>query len=442
MIQALTGALVNNVSFKISFMNEVLLQYLWQNKLIQPVGLKTLNGEPVVIVHQGRHNTNAGPDFLEAKIKIGNTLWVGNVELHVKSSDWFKHYHQHDEAYKNIILHVVYESDKVHTSPSFPEMEVKDNIPLDLVERYSQLMGNQNPIACASQNLSYDDLKWSMFLESLLIERWEQRLHEWRTILSHKNNDWRSLLYYRLAANFGFHINRDAFLQLAQSLPLNIIAKHRTNLVQVEALLFGNAGLLHNKPTDDYEASLEQEYHYLRRKYQLEPIKAHLWKFMRLRPQNFPTIRIAQFAALLHQSESLFSKMMEISDAESLMQILKVSASTYWDNHFRFGEQTEKSTPKKLGADAITNILINTVAPMQFLYAKEQGKHELSDKSIHLLQAIKPENNNIIRLWEKLGRKATDAAQTQAMLQLYNEYCSSKKCLQCSVGNYLLRHKQ
>lgn len=419
-------------------MNETLLQYLWRYGLINPIGLKTTGGEEVTIIHPGKINTNSGPDFIEARIRIGNTLWVGNVELHLRTSDWLKHHHQDDMAYQNIILHVVYQSDQKPVSPDFPEMELYQHIDPKVVERYRYLVGDPHAIACSGSLHRVPELIWSNWLERLVAERWEQRTADWYHSQD-SPGDWRNLLYHRLAANFGFHVNRDAFLQLARSLPLNIIARHRDHLFQVEALLFGQAGLLPKNGQDDYIRKLEQEYHFLRRKYGLEPMPAHLWKFMRMRPVNFPTIRIAQFAALMHQSEALFSKLMEASTAEHLQACLRVSASSYWDSHYRFGVVTREVSPKYIGADAIENILINTVAPMQYFYAKQLGKTTLHENSLQLLQSLPPENNNIIREWKRLKKAPEDAAQSQALLQLFNHYCNGRACLNCAAGNFIMK---
>jgi len=419
-------------------MNETLLQYLWRYGLINPIGLKTTGGDEVTIIHPGKINTNAGPDFIEARIRIGNTLWVGNVELHLHTSDWVKHRHQHDSAYQNIILHVVYQSDQEPVSPVFPELELHQHIDPEVVERYRHLIGGQQAIACSGSLHRVPEIVWSNWLERLLAERWEQRTDDWYRAQD-APGDWRSLLYHRLAANFGFHVNRDAFLQLSRSIPLNILSRHSNSLLQLEALLFGQAGLLPDNNQDEYVKQLEQEYHFLRRKYGLEPMPAHLWKFMRMRPANFPTIRIAQFAALMHQSEALFSKMMETTSVAALKPYLKVCAGTYWNNHYRFGIVTQDAAPRYLGDAAIENILINTVAPMQYFYAKQQGKTELHENSLHLLQSLPPENNNIIREWKGLGRAPEDAAQSQALLQLFNHYCSERQCLNCAAGNYIMK---
>lgn len=419
-------------------MNEDLLQYLWKHALFNAGSLKTTQGEEVVVIYPGRHNTNAGPDFIEAKIKIGNAIWVGNVEMHPRTSDWYKHKHHLNPGYQNIILHVVCLDDEPLQGAAFPTLVLQKNLNAGVIARYQDLMSLPDKIPCSGQLRHVPEIVWDMWLERLLAERWDQRLEEWESLWGRAANDWRTLLYYRLAANFGFHVNRDAFLELALSIPLNILVKHRNNLMQTEALLFGQSGLLDTVKQDQYMQILEREYHFLRRKYQLTPIVPHRWKFMRLRPPNFPTIRIAQFAMLVHKSLELFAQMMEVRNIAAIIPLLDIHASTYWDTHYRFGETTDKQV-KHLGQEAVANIMINTVAPMQYLYARLQGKDTLHENSLSLLQSLKAENNNIIREWKSLGVAVDNAAQSQSLLQLYNQYCSRKNCLNCAVGHRLVR---
>ncbi|WP_118951538.1 DUF2851 family protein [Taibaiella helva] len=420
-------------------MNELLLQYLWKNALFNPADLRTNEREPVVVVHPGIWNTNSGPDFAEARIKIGSEVWVGSVELHLRTSDWHRHRHGTDPSYQNIILHVVYEDDEPLAGTTFPTLELKPHLDPSILDRYYKLMNLGQTIPCAAQLKDIPDILWITWMDRLLAERWENRLDEWELLWIQAGKDWRTLLYYRLAANFGFHVNRVAFLDLALSLPLSILSRHRNNLLQTEALLFGQAGMLDGKTSDAYMLELEKEYHFLRRKYQLVPVNAHRWKFMRLRPPNFPTLRIAQFAMLVHKSLDLFARMMEVKDAASVLPLLDVQASSYWDDHYRFGEKTKESQVKHLGQEAAVNIIINTVAPMQYLYSRLQGRASLHEESLNLLQSLRPERNAIIREWKSLGVAVDNAAHSQALIQLFNHYCTPKSCLNCSIGNRLIR---
>lgn len=423
-------------------MTEALFQHLWQHGLFRPEGLKTTSGEDLTVIHPGRINTDAGPDFKEGKIKIGNTTWVGNIELHIKSSDWQKHQHEADPLYQNIILHVVLEDDINKDLGNFPTLVLKPNLYSWAIERYQKLMDSPKVIPCQDQIAQFPSLPWQAWLNRLLAERWEQKLLDWTDLWEQSGKDWRQLFYYRLAANFGFHVNQTPFLMLAQSIPLKVLATHRSRLIQIEALLFGQSGMLSvAEGADPYLTQLRQEYHFLRRKYDLESIPVYHWKFLRMRPANFPTIRIAQFAALIHRQMNLFSKMMDLHSEKEVQQLLEVTASSYWDQHYRFGVPTQQRQAKRLGQAAIRNLIINTVAPMQFLYAQLQGSPELIEKSVDLLASMKAENNKIIQQWEQIGKPPKNAAESQALLQLFNQYCQEKRCLSCAVGHYLIGKK-
>ena len=420
-------------------MNEALFQFIWQYSLYQTTALTTAAGEPLTIIHCGKLNRDAGPDFLEGKIKIGNTTLVGNIELHIKSSDWLRHGHQNDAAYKNLILHVVYENDVADVAENIPVLELKQHIPHHIIPKYTSLMWAPQKLPCYAQHEMVKSITKEGWLSRLLAERWEQKLADWNVMLKNSAEDWRNLLYWRMAANFGFKTNATPFLMLAQSLPLNIPTKHKENLMQIEALLFGQAGMLEDDFTDDYPRELQREYDYLRKKYKLMPIAGYLWKFLRMRPANFPTVRIAQFAALIHKSVHLFSQIIETHSVKEIAPLLDVTASSYWDTHFQFDAAQEKATPKSLGTTSVQNIIINTIAPIQFLYAAKQDTHVLQERSLQLLEAVPAEQNNITRLWEENGWKAQNAAQSQALIQLYNNYCSSKRCLECTIGLNIIR---
>ncbi len=422
-------------------MNEALLQFIWQYSLYNVVGLQTTGGEPLTIMHAGKLNRDAGPDFLEAKIKVGNTILVGNIELHIKSSDWLKHGHQDDAAYKNLILHVVYENDAIDVAGNTPVFVIRDHIMPQVSPKYTGLMQQTKKLPCAGQHQAVRDITKEAWLSRLLAERWEQKLGDWNVLLENSVDDWRNLLYWRMAANFGFKTNATPFLMLAQSLPLNLPVKQRENLTQIEALLFGQAGMLEDDFKDDYPRELQREYDYLRKKYSLRPMQAHLWKFMRMRPANFPTIRIAQFAALIHKSVHLFSRIIETHSVKEIEPLLDVTASSYWDTHYQFDVPQKKATPKSLGNSSIQNIIINTIAPIQFLYAARQGTEQLQEKALQLLEAVPAEENNITRLWADNDWKAANAAQSQALIQLYNNYCTPRRCLECTIGLNILKGK-
>lgn len=419
-------------------MQEKLLQFIWQHSLYRPGALKSADGETITVVHPGRYNTNAGPDFLEAKVRVGATLLAGHVELHVNSSDWLRHKHQHNENYKNIILHVVYKNDADKIN-NIPLLELQPHIPSEVLDRYSLLIKNTQPVPCAAGLVTVKDITKESWLNRLLAERWEEKLVDWKELLQQSAGDWRNLLYWRMAANFGFKVNAAPFQMLAVSLPLNILAKHRENPMQVEALLFGQAGMLDDEFKEDYPRRLQKEYVYLRQKYKLQPIPGHLWKFLRLRPANFPTVRIAQFAALVNKSLHLFSQVAETYTIKDLLPLLDVTAGEYWDTHYRFDEKQEIPAKKHLGLSSVHNIIINTIAPIQFLYAGEQGTVTRQEKALELLDAIPAEKNNIIRIWQEHNWKALNAAQSQSLIQLYNKYCTHKRCLECAIGHKIIR---
>lgn len=420
-------------------MNEALLQFIWQYSLYNPAGLQTTTGESVTVVHSGRLNRDSGPDFSESRIRIGNTLLVGNVELHLKSSDWVRHGHSSDAAYGNLVLHVVFENDVEGVAGNTPVLELGRHIPSHIMPAYSGLVHTAGKLPCGTQHTTVRSITKEGWLSSMLAERWEHKLKDWNVMLNNTADDWRNLLYWRLAANFGFKTNAVPFLLLAQSLPINVPTRHKDNLMQIEALLFGQAGMLDGDFMDDYPRALQNEYEYLRRKYSLSPIKEHLWKFLRMRPANFPTLRIAQFAALIHKSLHLFSQVIETHTVKDVQPLLDVTASEYWDTHFQFDAKPVKAAPKSLGQGSVENIIINTIAPIQFLFAARHGTSTLQERALQLLEEVRAEKNSITDVWEANGWKPANAAQSQAMLQLYNNYCSRKRCLECSIGLNIIR---
>ncbi|MBL7691271.1 MAG: DUF2851 family protein [Flavipsychrobacter sp.] len=420
-------------------MNEKLLQFLWQHSLYNTVGLHTTSGDELVVIHPGRLNHDSGPDFSEARVRVGSTTLVGNVEIHVRSSDWVKHGHDDDPAYKNLILHVVYENDIDHAPANTPVLVLSSAVTESVIAKYSDLVHTDQQLPCAGRHHVVKSITKEGWLSRLLAERWEQKLADWNVLLNNSADDWRNLLYWRLAANFGFKTNATPFLLLAQSLPINIPTRHKDDLMQLEALFFGQAGLLDEDFEDDYSRQLQREYDYLRKKYSLKPINKALWKFMRMRPANFPTVRIAQFAALVQRSVHLFSQIIETHSVKEIIPLLDVKASEYWDTHFRFDSVAEHGTPKALGRTSIENIIINTIAPIQFLYASRQDTDALRERALQLLEEVPAEGNKIIRIWQENGWEVSNAAQSQALLQLYNNYCSSKRCLECTIGHNILR---
>ena len=424
-------------------MTEDFLHYIWKYKLYDSAQLITEDGETIQVQKQGEHNTNSGPDFFNAKLKIGKTTWAGNVEIHIKSSAWIEHKHDKDKAYDNVILHVVYDNDKqikLRNGEIIPALELKGKFDSGLYKKYEQLQKSKDWIPCAKQIKAVDPFTLSAWQDRLLVERLERRSDAIEKSLALNKNNWEETFYQHIARSFGFKVNNDPFELLARALPLNILVKHKSSQFQIEALLFGQAGLLDKKFTDTYPQYLQTEYNFLKKKYDLKPIDAHLWKFARMRPVNFPTIRIAQFAELIFKSVHLFSKILEVQNVKQLYQLLEVETSEYWQTHYTFDKKSAKKS-KSLGHLGIESITINTILPFLFVYGKSRADEKFCDRALSLLEQIPAEKNSIIENWKKLGVKSSSAYQTQALLQLKNEYCSNIRCLDCAVGHKILKQK-
>lgn len=421
-------------------MQEALLQFIWQYNLYRPGQLKTTEGLVIQVVHPGILNRDAGPDFSMAKVQIANALLIGNVELHIRTSDWLKHRHQDDTAYSRIILHVVFDHDMEQLPGGIPVLELGRHIPSDVVARYSNLIQTTAALPCATMLSEVPDIQKTSWLSRMLVERWEEKLQSWEQDLHQANGDWQTLFYWRLAANFGFKVNAAPFMLLAQSLPLKILLK-QTGRFQVEALLFGQGGFLTGKFEDDYPRALQQEYVHLRAKYSLQEMDISLWKFLRMRPANFPTIRLSQFAALVHQSPQLFSTFSKEKISEKIPELSVLSASDYWENHYQFEHIQKEKKAKKLGSDSADNIIINTIAPLRFLYAHTHHNQDTAASALSLLEDIPSEKNNIIRLWEAHNWKPENAADSQSLIQLFNRYCNNKRCLECAIGLTIIKSR-
>ncbi|AMR33785.1 hypothetical protein A0256_21270 [Mucilaginibacter sp. PAMC 26640] len=422
---------------------EDLLHYIWKFRLFDRLDLRTTEGEEIEIYSTGMHNTHAGPDFQNARIRIGETTWAGNAELHLSSSDWQRHGHTTNNAYDNVILHVVYSDDAPVTLLSgrrLPTLELKERVNPELYQRYHNLVfGNQVIIPCEGSIRRVDPLTMKNWLTRVLVERLEKRAEGVTAALIKNRGDWEETFYQYLAANFGFKTNALPFELLAKSLPQNILAKHKNNPLQIEALMFGQAGFLNSEPADDYPRSLKAEYDYLRKKFNLTPVENHLWKFLRMRPQNFPTVRLAQFAALTIQSSHLFSKILETKEVKALRALFtEVTVNPYWENHYRFDKESP-TVGKQLGQSSVDNLLLNTVAVFLFSYGKHMQQDYFTSRALKLLENIPAENNHITTDFATLGVNIINAFESQALLELKNNYCDYKKCLQCGVGIKILK---
>jgi hypothetical protein len=425
----------------ISPIREDFLHYIWRTKKIARHPFVTTDGNEVEIVDFGIYNADSGPDFFNAKIKIGDTVWAGNIEMHVFSSDWTKHRHQHDDAYENVILHVVYEYDKEiipkNQNKAIPTIELKGKIPKIYLDHYLMLMQSTAQIPCQNLISLVDEDKINLWKYSLTVERLNQKSSVVESILSSASGDWEETLYIMLAKYFGSKVNTEPFERLARSLPLSIIQKNKDKLHVLEALFFGQAGMLEGNHKEAYFSELKKEYLYQKKKHNLRPGDPVAWKFSKLRPVNFPTVRIAQFAALMHQTGFLFSIVKESEGHETLLKILKSSSSIYWDTHYRFG-LVSSSSKKITGTDFIELLLINAVVPVLFQYGKTNNDQLYVDKAIQILEHIGAEKNQITTLWKNLGLSCRSAFDSQALIHLKNNYCREFRCLSCKIGNEVM----
>jgi hypothetical protein len=417
-------------------MTERLLQFIWQFQYFNKGELQTTAGEEVQIIFPGNFNTNQGPDFNDAKIKIGKTTWAGNIELHLLSSDWNKHNHQHDKNYNNVILHVVWEDD--FPNYNIPVLVLKNRVSKILLKKYEELMNTKGFIPCEKSISSVKPIVLQSWKERLLAERLIRKSAIVETYLNQNNHHWEETFWWLLARNFGIKINADAFEAMARSIPVNILAKHKNQIHQLEALLMGQTNLLDEKFTEDYPVMLKKEYEFYKSKYKLQP-NSYPAFFLRMRPGNFPTIRLAQLAMLIHQSEHLFSKIKETTSLKDVKKWLDVTANDYWHYHYRFDEQSSFKK-KNLGAAMIDNILINTVCTVLFAYGHFHNEQKYKDKAVQWLEEITAESNSITKGFQQTGFQNKNAHDSQALIELKNEYCNKKRCLDCAIGNSLLKN--
>jgi len=423
-------------------MNEDYLHYLWKFQKLNPSLLQTTEGENIVVKYVGIHNQNAGPDFLESKLIIGNTEWYGSVEIHVKASDWNKHKHQYDKAYNNVILHIVYENDTVIKNSNgelIPTIELKTIIDKAEYKKYLYFIQNGLKITCQRQIKEINSFTINSWIERLSITRLERKTARIETTLKQYKGDWSQTLLHYLLRYFGMKVNGEAMEVLAIKTPFIILQKEHNRLFSLEALLFGQAGFLNtNEIADTYFINLRKEYLFLKQKYGLSSMNLVNWKFSKLRPPNFPTIRIAQIAQLLHANHHLFSFIRDFATIEDYQELFQVSTSKYWETHYIFGKEVEK-TKNTVGKMLIQNIIINVISPISFAYGKSINDERYCNYATQLMAKLPAENNSIVNLWKDLGIKPLSALQSQGVIELYTNYCSSKKCLNCRVGIQILK---
>jgi hypothetical protein len=437
---------------------EEILQYVWKHRLYAESDLTTTDGRSVFVIDAGLPNINAGPDFFNAKIRVGDTVWAGNVEIHSRASDWYAHGHHRDKAYDSVVLHVVGEEDAlpVCRSTQEPALQAVLRIPERIRQHIDWLLSRDTSMPCAERLARIPAIYLSDWMTALASERLERKASEFLYRLEQCAKDWNEIFYVTLMRSFGFGTNSDAFEWLARSLPYKYILKHRHHPLQVEALLFGQAGLLQatdglpaagtekaTVPPDDshvertdgdpYYRALCREYAFLRKKYRLTPVEGFLFKKLRTRPVNFPHVRIAQVAALWIKSDLLFSEVLALETVDAIRSLLKASPSDYWLTHYHFGH-VSPSRGKTVGKRAADALLINTVVPLLFAYGKLKEQADYCDRALRFLETLPPERNHIVTFFDRVGVFAGNAADTQALIQLRCAYCDCKKCLYCRIG--------
>jgi hypothetical protein len=429
-------------------MKEDFLHFLWQHQYFNKRDLQTSEGENIEIFSPGTRNTNAGPDFLNARLKIGDVTWVGNVEIHIKSSDWKNHNHHCDPGYENVVLHVVWEEDvKISRidNTSIPCLCLRERTDHGMMNRYLTLDRNTDGIPCSFHLKETPEIILLHAQDKSLIARLQRKAHFIINELNHKNQgDWEETAYQLLCQNFGFKLNAEPFLQLAVSLPYRLIKKHSDNILHAEALLFGMAGMLNRKFSDQYPNLLKKEFDFLSHKYGLENsrLNGSEWKFLRLRPANFPTIRIAQLASIICSSASLFSLLTDFESLSDLKKSFQRSQGEYWKNHYVFDTEVSGRKGINIGDDSIDNIIINTIVPLMSSYGKSRDQYELVDKAIGILEELKPEDNRITRQWKAAGMPVSSAAGSQGAIELFNNHCRNRLCLNCSIGVSVLKEEE
>ena len=423
-------------------MAEDILHFIWKHSSYFASLYANTGGSKVEVIAAGEHNNDSGPDFFNAKVKIEDTIWAGNVEIHVNASDWNKHGHNLDAAYDSVILHVVAKNDMpVLNSKGNEVTTIEIGYPHDIEKQLQQLIANEKWIPCADHIAQFDKFKLEMWLSSIAIERLEQKTNQVIGWVNDYNNSWEEAFYVSMARSFGLKINAVPFELLAKSTPLKYLGKIKSSKTSIEATLFGQAGMLEiiTDSNNLYQQTLKKEYNYIRQKYSLTPIPSHLWKFMRLRPVSFPTIRIAQLASLIQNSSGLFSRCIEASTLSDLYELLTHNVSEYWETHYTFGNES-KNKKKPIGKQTIRIITLNTIIPFMFAYGKLRNNQPLKDKALNFHESIEPENNSIIKGFAQFGIKADNALFSQALVHLKSNYCDKRKCLYCNIGaNVLLK---
>lgn len=418
---------------------EDLLHYIWKTKNFDQSDLRTTDGREVTIVDYGTHNDDAGPDFLNGRIEINDTQWAGHIEIHIKASDWIRHNHDGDDGYQNVILHVVYDADDmIHLKDgtAIPCLELRSRMSMNLISKVQYLQNNTSWIPCEDYIASANDMIKVSTKSRALIERLTGKANLLKQQLEVLNNDLNELIYQRLAWAFGLRVNAEAMITLVKSIKYKILQKHCDQLFQMEALFFGQSGMITDDQDDPYVAQLLKEYKMMKQKYRLTPMASVQWKFSRLRPSGFPTLRIAQFAQFMHQVSRL-DELIFTEDASKIKEALNVQLSGYWMEHYRFGIPSIRKN-KVLGESTKSIIIINAIVPILYMYGIIRKNEHYKAKAIGMLESLKPELNSITKRWESLGMDNESAADSQALLQLKKENCDRQKCMSCQIGHHII----
>lgn len=426
-------------------MREDLLHFIWKYKKLQLENLKGSNNETIQILDVGSHNLLSGPDFFNAKVRIDEQLWAGTVEMHIRSSDWYAHNHEKDPNYQNVVLHVVWEDDCDvfrNDNTVVPTLVLRDYISSGLLKEYQELFSRKKRlfINCENGIGTTSDFVLQHWLEVLYFERLESKTNLVAQLLEVSNNDWERVFFILLSKNFGLKINGGSFFDIAKRLPFHVVRKIQGNTLQMESLLYGFAGFLEDPIIgDNYYGSLQKEYAFLKAKFHLPDPPQQRPEFFKLRPSNFPTIRLSQLANLYGLHQNLFSRVVNAKSVGEIYSVFKVTASEYWDNHYTFGKVSNKHS-KKLTGRFVDLLIVNTVLPIKLSYAKHRGK-EVQEEILDIISDLVSENNTVISRFRALNIQFPSAKESQAVIQLYNEYCTKNKCLQCAVGHQLLNRK-
>lgn len=421
-------------------MKEEFLCYLWASRSFYFDSLRTEQGERLEILHPGIRNSDSGPDFFNARIRLNGILWAGNVEVHTKSSEWIRHGHQHDPTYDNVILHVVEEHDQdiLIGQRAVPVLQLKYRYDSGRMESYARMMRSDSGVLPCEQGLS--QIKGPAideWMEKLALQRLERKSKAIHLQFEKSAFHIEEAFYRILIRHFGFRVNNEPFDSLASRLPLQTLRRESSSLLRLESLLFGQAGLIPKSPTCPYSHELWQQYRILSRKYHLQAMEAHTWKFSRMRPSNFPTLRLAQFAKMVHDFPDFTNQILEAARPDILLAIFRRSPSDYWQNHFHFGSATEAHSGV-MGVNSAFGLIINAVIPYLFYLSKRRGDRRYRLKALEWLQVCPSEQNQVVRFWESRNLISTDASTSQALLELRQNYCALKKCLHCSIGQELL----